>query len=117
MTDDHSFRPRPTSLSAAPAAGRLIAEPATAAYVEAGRPGDPASWRSAEYQQDWGGRMRADQAYAAGIDGQGVKIGEMDSGFDPSHPDTPRLALPAGDGQRHLCRRHAVQRQRRDERQ
>ncbi|MGV8790258.1 S8 family serine peptidase, partial [Pseudomonas aeruginosa] len=32
---------------------------------------------------------RADQAYAAGIDGQGVKIGEMDSGFDPSHPDTP----------------------------
>lgn len=33
--------------------------------------------------------MRADQAYAAGIDGQGVKIGEMDSGFDPSHPDTP----------------------------
>ena len=29
-------------------------------------PGDPASWRSAEYQQDWGlERMRADQAYAA----------------------------------------------------
>ncbi|WP_244233922.1 S8 family peptidase, partial [Pseudomonas aeruginosa] len=70
--------------------GAWIAQPATAAYVEAGRPGDPASWRSAEYQQDWGlERMRADQAYAAGIDGQGVKIGEMDSGFDPSHPDTP----------------------------
>ncbi|MCO1951407.1 autotransporter domain-containing protein [Pseudomonas aeruginosa] len=90
MTDDHSCRPRPTSLSAALLLGAWIAQPATAAYVEAGRPGDPASWRSAEYQQDWGlERMRADQAYAAGIDGQGVKIGEMDSGFDPSHPDTP----------------------------
>ncbi|MBH9303986.1 autotransporter domain-containing protein [Pseudomonas aeruginosa] len=90
MTDDHSFRPRPTSLSAALLLGAWIAQPATAAYVEAGRPGDPASWRSAEYQQDWGlERMRADQAYAAGIDGQGVKIGEMDSGFDPSHPETP----------------------------
>ncbi|MBE0833949.1 autotransporter domain-containing protein, partial [Escherichia coli] len=90
MTDDHSFRPRPTSLSAALLLGAWIAQPATAAYVEAGRPGDPASWRSAEYQQDWGlERMRADQAYAAGFDGQGVKIGEMDSGFDPSHPDTP----------------------------
>lgn len=90
MTDDHSFRPRPTSLSAALLLGAWIAQPATAAYVETGRPGDPASWRSAEYQQDWGlERMRADQAYAAGIDGQGVKIGEMDSGFDPSHPDTP----------------------------
>ncbi|MBH9421939.1 autotransporter domain-containing protein [Pseudomonas aeruginosa] len=90
MTDDHSFRPRPTSLSAALLLGAWIAQPATAAYVEAGRPGDPASWRSAEYQQDWGlERMRADQAYAAGIDGQGVKSGEMASGFDPSHPDTP----------------------------
>ena len=90
MTDNRSFRPRPTSLSAALLLGAWIAQPATAAYVETGRPGDPASWRSAEYQQDWGlERMRADQAYAAGIDGQGVKIGEMDSGFDPSHPDTP----------------------------
>lgn len=90
MTDARPFRPRPTSLSAALLLGAWIAQPATAAYVEAGRPGDPASWRSAEYQQDWGlERMRADQAYAAGIDGQGVKIGEMDSGFDPSHPDTP----------------------------
>lgn len=47
MTDDHSFRPRPTSLSAALLLGAWIAQPATAAYVEAGRPGDPASWRSA----------------------------------------------------------------------
>ncbi len=37
--------------------------------------------------------------------------------FRPEPSGYPRLALPAGDGQRHLCRRHAVQRQRRDERQ
>eukprot|EP01034_Spumella_vulgaris_P003704 gene3704-4751_t len=50
-----------------------------APYVEAGKLGDPASWRSAEYQRDWGlGRMQADQAYAAGISGAGVKIGALD---------------------------------------
>ena len=59
-----------------------------APYVEAGKLGDPASWRSAEYQRDWGlGRMQADQAYAAGISGAGVKIGALDSGFDASHPE------------------------------
>ncbi|WP_241527047.1 S8 family peptidase, partial [Pseudomonas sp. BIOMIG1N] len=59
-----------------------------AAYQETGRQGDPASWRSAEYQQDWGlERMQANQAYAAGITGAGVKIGALDSGFDPTHPE------------------------------
>ncbi|WP_051903273.1 autotransporter serine protease [Pseudomonas fluorescens] len=59
-----------------------------AAYVETGKPGDPGSWRSAEYQRDWGlGRMQADQAYAMGISGAGVKIGALDSGFDASHPE------------------------------
>jgi len=37
---------------------------AQAAYQETGRPGDAASWRSAEYLQDWGlDRMQANQAY------------------------------------------------------
>ncbi|OHW40286.1 autotransporter serine protease [Pseudomonas sp. 06C 126] len=59
-----------------------------APYVEVGKPGDAASWRSAEFQRDWGlGRMQADQAYAAGISGAGVKIGALDSGFDASHPE------------------------------
>ena len=59
-----------------------------APYVETGKLGDPASWRSAEFQRDWGlGRMQADQAYAAGISGAGVKIGALDSGFDASHPE------------------------------
>ncbi|MCP3752929.1 autotransporter serine protease [Pseudomonas sp. SBB6] len=61
---------------------------AAAAYQETGRPGDPASWRSAEYQQDWGlERMQASQAYAAGITGAGVSIGALDSGFDAAHPE------------------------------
>ena len=55
--------------------------PAQALYLETGKPGDPASWRSAEFQRDWGlARMQADQAYAAGITGKGVKIGALDSG-------------------------------------
>ncbi|MCO7520480.1 MULTISPECIES: autotransporter serine protease [unclassified Pseudomonas] len=61
---------------------------AVAAYQETGRAGDPASWRSAEYQQDWGlERMQASQAYAAGITGAGVRIGALDSGFDAAHPE------------------------------
>ncbi len=61
---------------------------AQAQYLETGTLGDPVSWRSAEFQRDWGlGRMQADQAYAAGITGKGVKIGALDSGFDSSHPE------------------------------
>ena len=61
---------------------------AQAQYLESGKPGDAASWRSAEFLRDWGlGRMQADQAYAAGITGKGVKIGALDSGFDAAHPE------------------------------
>jgi len=63
-------------------------EPAAAAWLDTGTLGDPASWRSAEFQRDWGlGRMQADQAYAAGITGKNVKIGALDSGFDSTHPE------------------------------
>ncbi|MBB6152924.1 subtilase-type serine protease [Pseudomonas sp. JAI115] len=61
---------------------------AHAQYLETGKPGDPASWRNGEFQRDWGlARMQADQAYAAGITGKGVKIGALDSGFDAAHPE------------------------------
>lgn len=61
---------------------------AQAQYLETGKPGDSASWRSAEFLRDWGlSRMQADQAYAAGITGKGVKIGALDSGFDAAHPE------------------------------
>jgi subtilase-type serine protease len=61
---------------------------AQAQYLETGKPGDPASWRSTEFLRDWGlERMQADQAYAAGITGKGVKIAALDSGFDAAHPE------------------------------
>ncbi|EGH14433.1 hypothetical protein BKM20_28505 [Pseudomonas avellanae] len=38
-----------------------------APYVEAGQTGNATSWRSAEFNADWGlGATNADQAYAAG---------------------------------------------------
>ncbi|KAA0943541.1 autotransporter domain-containing protein [Pseudomonas sp. ANT_H14] len=67
--------------------------PATAhaLYSETGQRDDPASWRSGEYQSDWGlDRMKANEAYAAGISGSGVKIGALDSGFDPNHPEASK---------------------------
>ena len=70
----------------------LLSTPARAQYQEQGTLGDVASWRSAEYQQDWGlKRLSADAAYAAGNTGAGVKIGVMDSGFDASHPEAARF--------------------------
>ena len=66
----------------------ISATQAQAQYLESGKPGDPGSWRSAEFLRDWGlGRMQADQAYAVGITGKGVKIGALDSGFDAAHPE------------------------------
>ncbi|MFF9551130.1 S8 family serine peptidase [Methylobacterium fujisawaense] len=49
---------------------------------------DPASWRTPEYQADWGlGAMRAADAYAAGYTGLGVTVGVVDSGIYTAHPE------------------------------
>lgn len=70
-----------------------------AAYLDPGQPQDAASWRTPEYQEDWGlDRMQANQAYAAGMTGQGVKIGAMDSGFDPNHPEAARFRPVVANG-------------------
>ena len=78
----------------------MLSTPARAVYQEQGTAGDAASWRSAEYGQDWGlERMSANAAYAAGVTGAGVKIGVMDSGFDPGHPEAARFQAVTASGQ------------------
>lgn len=52
-----------------------------AAYVEQGIIGSKTSWESEEYLADWGLKaMNASSAYALGFNGQGAKVGVMDSG-------------------------------------
>eukprot|EP01133_Synstelium_polycarpum_P007585 gene7585-8879_t len=69
----------------------LLSVAAHGQYIEAGKVGDPGSWRTAEFQSDWGlDRMKANEAYASGITGSGVKIGALDSGFDPNHPEASK---------------------------
>ncbi|MGW1445383.1 S8 family serine peptidase, partial [Serratia rhizosphaerae] len=59
-----------------------------ASYVENGRPGDAASWRSNEFNAEWGlGAIHADQAYAAGYTGKGVKLGIFDQPVYAQHPE------------------------------
>ncbi|CAI1895830.1 autotransporter outer membrane beta-barrel domain-containing protein [Serratia proteamaculans] len=59
-----------------------------APYVESGKPGDPSSWRSNEFNAEWGlGAIHADQAYAAGYSGKGVKLGIFDQPVYAKHPE------------------------------
>ncbi|MGQ8708734.1 autotransporter outer membrane beta-barrel domain-containing protein [Serratia sp. TSA_198.1] len=59
-----------------------------APYVESGRQGDPASWRSNEFNAEWGlGAIHAEQAYAAGYTGKGVKLGIFDQPVYAQHPE------------------------------
>ncbi|WP_210249498.1 S8 family peptidase, partial [Methylobacterium sp. WL7] len=49
---------------------------------------DPATWRTPEYQADWGlEAMHAADAYAAGYTGLGVTVGVVDSGVYRAHPE------------------------------
>ncbi|PHN24451.1 autotransporter serine protease [Pseudomonas sp. ICMP 460] len=59
-----------------------------APYVETGKLGDAASWRSDEFKADWGlGAVHADTAYAAGYTGKGVKLGIFDQPVYAAHPE------------------------------
>jgi subtilase-type serine protease len=59
-----------------------------APYVEAGQAGNTASWRSPEFTAQWGlGAINADQAYAAGYTGKGVKLGVFDQPVYAPHPE------------------------------
>ena len=71
-------------LCALAALGQAHAAP----YVESGRAGDPNSWRSAEFNADWGvGAINAQDAYAAGYSGKGVNLGIFDQPVYAQHPE------------------------------
>lgn len=67
----------------------VAAQQAAAITTYAGDPGmlgDPASWRTAEFNRDWGLlAIGAEFAYARGFSGAGIKVGEVDSGYLDTH--------------------------------
>src|SRR5918999_2067176 len=68
-----------------------MAQPSKPAPIESyvgdpGRLGDPASWRTPEFNRDSGlVSIGAEFAYAAGYSGAGMNIGIVDSGFFAGH--------------------------------
>lgn len=81
-----------SALPAAILAGLLFgaAAPAFAqsGYRETGVVGDPGSWRSGEFNADWGlGAIGAEYAYARGLSGRGVRLGVFDSGAALNHSE------------------------------
>lgn len=52
---------------------------ANADSIEQGKQGDPSSWRTLEFNRQWGiGGIHADSVYAAGYTGKGIKVGIFD---------------------------------------
>ncbi|BEO63682.1 serine protease [Serratia marcescens] len=83
-----SGRRSPWRLNALVCCMALTGHAQAASYIENGQAGDPASWRTPEFQTGWGlGGMHAEDAYALGVNGAGVKVGILDSGFDSVHPE------------------------------
>lgn len=80
-------------LSSAIVAALLFAGTGTAAaqdaeYQEQGQVGDADSWRSDEFNADWGlEAIGAHHAYARGLTGRGIRLGVFDSGADMRHGD------------------------------
>ena len=82
------FKKRVMSLALGMASVGMIGQLHAAPYVEAGRAGQPDSWRSPEFKADWGlGAINAQDAYAAGYSGKGVKLGIFDQPVYAQHPE------------------------------
>ncbi|WP_211327714.1 autotransporter domain-containing protein [Solilutibacter pythonis] len=75
------------SVPAQPFAG--TASPALNATANInGELGNPDSWRTDEFEQDWGlGAINAQYAYARGLTGEGIRVGLFDSGVGLQHPE------------------------------
>ncbi|HDS1674801.1 TPA: autotransporter domain-containing protein [Stenotrophomonas maltophilia] len=79
---------RPVADVASASTAPTATAPATGSTALLGKPGDAASWRSDEFNADWGlAAMGADYAYARGLTGQGVRLALFDSGSALAHPE------------------------------
>jgi len=82
---------QPTSMASASAGANAAAATPTAAASSTsllGNAGDPASWRTEEFNADWGlAATHADDAYARGLTGTGIRLGVFDSGTGLDHPE------------------------------
>lgn len=71
--------------------GGLLAVSASASAQNAspmGQLGNPDSWRSDEFNADWGlATINAQYAYARGLTGKGIRLGVYDSGTVFGHPE------------------------------
>ncbi|MEH6421801.1 autotransporter domain-containing protein [Pseudomonas sp. CGJS7] len=84
-----SFRTQSRSLLSLAIVGGLLAASSLASAQSAnGQSGDPDSWRSDEFNADWGlAAINAQYAYARGLTGKGVRLGVYDSGTVLAHPE------------------------------
>lgn len=87
-------KPSKSAVALAVAATALFSTVASAAYVEPGFVAQNSSqveqakqsWETDEYNKNWGlVAQKASAAYALGYHGQGVKVGQMDSGILKDH--------------------------------
>jgi len=81
--------PSQSAFAAPVAAVAMVAPPATAPETPVmGKAGDRASWRTSEFNRDWGLQaVNADAAYARGLTGAGIRLGVFDSGSGLDHDE------------------------------
>lgn len=81
--------PSQSAFAAPVAAVAMVAPPAATPETPVmGKAGDRASWRTSEFNRDWGLQaVNADAAYARGLTGAGIRLGVFDSGSGLDHDE------------------------------
>ncbi|WP_223483219.1 autotransporter domain-containing protein [Stenotrophomonas sp. OVS01A] len=81
--------PSQSAFAAPVAAVAMVAPPDTTPETPVmGKAGDRASWRTSEFNRDWGLQaVNADAAYARGLTGAGIRLGVFDSGSGLDHDE------------------------------
>ncbi len=88
MLQRAAFAGRDAVLTVASAPIQINVAPPSEPEPINGTPGDAASWRTSEFQADWGLQaINADAAYARGLTGKGIRLGVFDSGSGLDHDD------------------------------